>query len=107
MRTMEDMVRVTSWVLLLVLFMCGCSAMSGGQAIASHEGGKDLVLTQAPADGTYELYDTYLDRRPKLVVSLMKGSRIGFRSTETGVVAVGGKREMPLNEGYYIWKKRK
>lgn len=80
--------------------------MSGGQAIASYEG-KDPLLIEAPMDGTYELYDTYLDRQPKLVVSLLKGSPIGFRAGDTGVIAVGGRKELPLNDGNYIWKKRK
>ena len=100
------MVWVRDWLVVVVMLVGGCSTFSGGAAIASYEG-KDPTLIPAPADGTYELYDTYLDRRPKLVVSLTRGSQIGFRSGETGVMAVAGGREMPLNEGHYIWKKRK
>lgn len=77
--------------------------MSGGQAIASYEG-KDPVVVEAPMDGTYELYDTYLDRQPKMVVSLLKGSAIGFRASDTGVIAVGGRKSLPLPDGNYIWK---
>lgn len=82
--------------------------MSGGHAVVSHESGKDFILTSAPDDGTYDLFDTYLDSSPKRSVALMKGSQLGFtQSGGGGLSAVAGRKKFPLSEGNYIWKKRK
>jgi hypothetical protein len=101
-----DLKRVLIGISLALI--CGCSAVSGGTAVVSYEQGKDLVLTEAPTDGTYVLFDTYLDSRPKAKVALMKGTELGFKFNSLGnVVAVAGRKEIPLADGNYIWKKQK
>lgn len=91
---------------VLVALMLGCSALAPGKAIVHYDMGKDFVLTQAPEDGQYHLYDTYLNHQPKASFNLFKGSTLGFRADPSGgVIAVAGKEQIKLGEGNYIWKK--
>lgn len=87
-----------------LLVMIGCSAVTSGRAVVSYEKGEDFILTEAPQDGAYALYDIYVGTK-KGSFNLMKGSKLGFEGAAGGqVTAVAGRDRIKLNDGHYVWK---
>ena len=93
--------------LLVVGLVAGCGAVHGGKTIVKYDSQTSPIVTTVPSPGSYALFAT-TDYNPKVVENLSQNDQIGFRKTDTGqLVAVAGKREIPLEpDKNYYWKRQ-
>lgn len=102
---MRTLLFVSMSVLALGL-MSSCGAVHGGRTVVKYDGASPIVTTVS-SPGSYALYST-TDYNPQVVENLSANDQIGFRKTDTGqLVAVAGKREIPLQaDKTYYWKRQ-
>jgi len=98
---------------LIALLACAAVATSGCRVgtmpttVSRLDDRKPATMTRADWNGQYTLYHVSADRKAARetvqTVHLNKGEPIGFRTRESGVVAVAGELEVPIPGGTYLW----
>ena len=93
-------------VMSLILGATGCAGMQKGLGVITYDKGSQPIMAKATADGEYSLYAVNA-MDPKVSYFLHEGDPLGFKTGQTGqVIAVGGKDEVPVPDGNYVWKRR-
>jgi len=78
----------------LTTSLIGCGAATGSTVVKYDRGGAPIA-TEAPRDGSYQLY-YFFGGNPVVTVPLKKGEKLGFEASGDKVMAVAGDKSYPV-----------
>ena len=91
----------------VAISLCGCTVSTDPKSVSRLDQKTPISIMRAEWSGKYTLYRIPEGGKTEWeeiqAVHLKKGEELGFRSRESGIVAVAGGLEVPVSNGVYEW----